>query len=168
MTFEYGDYLQQCFSKHLPSLLIFGAGFLYLLIGSLRLLRKGDFKGWLPVFSTIILLPTLICFMLFVPAIIAMTRTGGIHLPFEKPQDAYTATGILQKIEPEGTHASTGCKFHWDGKTVHGTWLTMADERYFAVSAGDLVAGDAVLIEYLPKSRCVLYLAPLDATPQED
>lgn len=168
MTFEYGDYLQQCFSKYLPAMLIFGAGFLYLLIVSLRLVHKGDLQRRLLTVFVILLLPALICSLMFLPSIIAMTRTGGIHLPFEKPEDAYTATGILQKIEPEGAHAATRCKFHWDGKTVHGTWLTMADERYFAVSAGDLVAGNAVLIEYLPKSRCVLYLAPLDATPQED
>lgn len=168
MTFEYGDYLQQCFSKYLPALLIFGAGFLYLLIVSLRLVRKGDFKRWLLAFSASMLFPTLICLLLFVPSVISMTRTGGIHLPFEKPEDAYTATGILQKIEPEGAHASTRCKFHWDGKTVYGTWLTIADERYFAVSAGDLAAGDAVTIKYMPKSRCVLYLAPLDAATQED
>ena len=149
-------------------MLIFGAGFLYLLIVSLRLVHKGDFQRRLLTVFVILLLPALICSLMFVPSIIAMTRTGGIHLPFEKPEDAYTATGILQKIEPEGAHASTRCKFNWDGKTVYGTWLTIADERYFAICADGLETGDTITLQYLPRSRCVLYLAPLETTTQED
>lgn len=168
MTFEYADYLQQCFSKYLPSMLIFGAGFLYLLFCALRLIRKGNFKSWLLAFSSAMLLPALVCTLLFVPSILSMTRTGGIYLPFEKPEDAHTVTGVIQNIEPEGAHASTRCKFNWDGKTVHGTWLTIADKRYFAICADGLEAGDTVTLQYLPKSRCVLYLAPLETTTQED
>ena len=149
-------------------MLIFGAGFLYLLISALRLLRKGDFKSRLPAFSSIMLLPALVCALLFVPSILSMTRTGGIHLPFERPEDACALTGIIQTIEPEGAHASTGCKFHWDGRTVHGKWLTIADKRYFAICTDGLETGDTVTLQYLPKSRCVLYLAPLETTTQED
>lgn len=91
---------------------------------------------------------------------------GGWQLLFEEPAEAVTVRGEIQSIEVLGSY--DGVKFSTERGTQFGCYVTIDDTAYFAVSAGDLAVGDAVLIEYLPKSRYVLYLAPLDAITQED
>ena len=95
-----------------------------------------------------------------------LVKTNGFAILQDRGAEPLRLTGVIEAIELPERNADT--RFTYYGEHHYGAWLTIDGERYYTVTAGDLVPGDIVTLECLPKSRCVLYLAPVDSTTQED
>ena len=66
-------------------------------------------------------------------------------------------TGTIEDIRVLDPNSSYS-KFSFEGNTYFGSEITIDGRAYFAVTAGPYQAGDTVMIEYLPKSHCVIRL----------
>lgn len=85
-------------------------------------------------------------------------KNGGIYLLEEKENDAIIETGIIESItEPS--------KLHPNFKSTRkngGADIIINGEIYLAVDSGDFDVGDRVTITYLPKSKVILSIYPVD------
>ena len=168
MTFEYGPYLRECFSQPVLSLLWtlpFILAFLLILTSlrgthdpAARRRRAGSLIGAL-------CLLVVIAFPLH-KQLRVLVRTNGVAIWQDRNAAPLTCTGVIEAIELPERNAVT--RYVHEGKNVYGAWLTIGGETYYAMTEGGFVPGDAVVIEYLPKSRCVLSLASADSTTAEE
>lgn len=85
---------------------------------------------------------------------------GQWQLLLEKPQEAVQVQGEIERIEV--LDSRDGVKFSTEWGTHFGCRITIDDEAYFGMYEGDLAVGDTVTLEYLPKSRCVTSIAPMN------
>lgn len=168
MTFEYGPYLRECFSQPVKSILWTLPFLLVFLIvlttlqkahdPALRRRRAGALLGAL-------CLLVIIAFPLH-KQLRVLVRTNGVAILQDRSAAPLTLTGVIEAIELPERNAVT--RYVHEGKNVYGAWLTIGGETYYAMTEGGFVPGDAVVIEYLPKSRCVLSLAPAESTIAEE
>jgi hypothetical protein len=166
LTFEYSQYLRECFSKHLSTF----ACCLILFIGIVRILwalRASKLpKTCLAGLAACAILGLAIMGFSLVKPLESVMRLG-IPLYQEKPQDALTQTGVITEIRSQ-TRRQSAYKFTHDGKVVYGAWLTIGGEKFFVMTEGNLIPGDAITFEYLPKSRCVTSIASAESTNGEE
>ena len=80
---------------------------------------------------------------------------GGIWLLIEKPEDAISNAGIVEKIEEYGSGRGHKYKTEYDG-TKFGCAITIDGQKYFLMTSGELQAGDTVAFSYLPRSTYIL------------
>lgn len=169
LTFEYGSYLRECFSQPVLNMLWTLPCVLLFFLPALPVLRGNRTSSNPSRTALRILLIALSLVVIGVPLykqIGTLVHTNGFAILQDRGAQPVTLTGDIEAIRQADQHADT--RFTHNGEHHYGTWLTIGDEQYFAVTAGSLTVGDAVTLEYLPKSRCVLSLAPADATTQED
>ena len=166
MTFEYGDYLRECFSQPMMILLPLLILFAYLIYAAIRISRRQPKPGHRAWMSVILFIPLLVCAPAANKQIKTLVQTNGFAILQDSNAEPLTLTGSIEAIrQPE---RSVDTRYTYDGKTCYGAWLTIGGEEYYAMTEGDFAVGDAVTIEYLPKSRCVLYLAPAESTNAEE
>lgn len=168
MTFEYGPYLRECFSQPIIALLWTLPFILLFLIPALLALHGARKSPERRAAGRLVLI--VICILVIVgfplgKQIGTLAQTNGIAILLDRDAEPLTMTGTIEAIRMPERNADT--RFHYDGKSYYGAWLTIGGTEYYAVSAGNLDVGDAVIIEYMPKSRCVLYLAAADPTQEE-
>lgn len=166
MTFEYSDYLRECFSQPMMILLLLVAVLLYLIYAAIKVSYrqpKPERRSWIAV---ILFIPLLVCAPAANKQIKTLVQTNGLAILQDRNAELLTLTGSIEALRQPERSADT--RYTYDGKTCYGVWLTIGGEAYYAVTAGDLAVGDTVTIEYLPKSRCVLYLAPAESTITEE
>lgn len=166
MVFEYSDYLRECFSQPMLVIMLVGALFLYMLCAAIRISHKeprGRRLAWIPV---LLLIPVLLGAPALPKQIGTLVKTNGFAILQDRGAEPVSLTGVIDAIELPERNADT--RFTYDGEHHYGAWLTIVGERYFTITAGDLTAGDTVILNYLPKSRCVLYLAPAETTNAEE
>lgn len=80
---------------------------------------------------------------------------GGMYLVFERPGDAVTLCGTVERIEDYGSMG--GHKYDTeDFGTELGARITVEGVEYHAMTAGNLEVGDEVRFTYLPRSGYIL------------
>ena len=168
MTFEYGPYLRECFSQPMLALL-WTLPFLIVFLIILSALRRAHTADRRRQSGKVILV--LLCLLVIIGFPLhrqlgVLVRTNGVAILQDRNATPLTLSGVIEAIEHPERSAET--RYTHDGKNVYGAWLTISGERYYAMTEGGFVPGDAVLIEYLPKSRCVLSLAPAEPNKAEE
>ncbi len=88
-------------------------------------------------------------------------QNGGIYLLEEKEDDVISKTGIIENIV-EPSEMFPQFKGYHDGKYKYGADITIGGEVYLAIDSGDFEVGDRVTITYLPKSKVILSIYPVD------
>lgn len=78
--------------------------------------------------------------------------------------DVLTVTGQVEAIQPRSLLDGTLLFRTEDGFTF-GTELTVSGRAYHAICADGLTVGETVTLQYLPRSRCVLYLGDGSSLP---
>ena len=93
--------------------------------------------------------------LLLVGAImIATLFNGGIHLIYERPDDAVTVEGTIEDIQ--SCSILTSPKYFTTAENANGYKLTVGDTTCVIHSIGTLEVGQQVTVTYLPKSGFVL------------
>ena len=168
MTFEYGPDLRECFSQPVLSLLWmlpFLLAFLLILTSLWRAHDPAARRRRAGALLVALCLLVVIAFPLH-KQLRVLVRTNGVAILQDRNAAPLTCTGVIEAIELPERNAET--RYFHEGKNVYGAWLTIGGETYYAITEGDFVPGDAVTIEYLPKSRCVLSIAPAESTNAEE
>lgn len=150
MTFAYQDYLFN--SLLLPVFaLVFLAVPVFQMIGRIiaQLVRGeraafGDYRGVI-LFVLLILLGVLLVSSLF---------QGGIHLIYERADDAVTVSGTIEEIHKRS--ALSGTRYTSHGETSSGYDYTVNGVTCTGMALGTLEVGDEVTVTYMPKSGFVL------------
>lgn len=78
--------------------------------------------------------------------------------------DVLTVTGQIESVEARSL-TDGFIPFRTEDGFTFGVRLTVDGKTYHALSAGTFAAGDAVTLQYLPRSRCVLYLGDGSSLP---
>ena len=169
MHFAYDDYLRECFSQPMLSLLCTLPFIVIFLLPALLALwgihRSPERRTAGKLVLAILFLLVVIGFPLH-KQISVLVRTNGVAILQDRNAKPQSLTGMIETVELPERNAET--RYHHDGHNVYGAWLTIGGLEYYAATNGALEAGDTVIIEYLPKSRCVLYLAPAESTNAEE
>lgn len=150
MTFAYQDYL---FSNLLLPVfaLVFISVPVFQMIG--RIIRQlirgeraafGDYRGVI-LFVLLILLAAIL---------VSSLLHGGIHLIYERADDAVTVTGTIEDIQKRS--ALSGTRYTAYGESGSGYDYTIDGITCTGMAIGTLEAGDEVTVTYLPKSGFVL------------
>ena len=82
----------------------------------------------------------------------------------EDAADALTISGQVETIEPRSL-ADGLFPFAAEGGLTFGLWMTVDGAEYHALSDGGMAVGDTVTLQYLPRSRCVLYIGDGSTLP---
>ena len=169
MHFLYDDYLRECFSQPMLSLLWTLPFIVLFLLPTLLALwgiqRSPERRAAGKLVLALLCLLVVIGFPLH-KQISVLIRTNGFAILQDRNAKPHSLTGMIETVELPKRSAET--RYHHDGRHVYGAWLTIGGFEYYAVTNGELDAGDTVYLEYLPKSRCVLYLAPVESTNMEE
>ena len=89
-------------------------------------------------------------------------RNGGIHLLQESEADTLFRIGVIESVY-EPSKSFPGFK----SQHRYGADIVIDGERYFAVTCGDFVEGDRVMVHYLPSSHFILSISAADANECE-
>lgn len=150
MTFPYFDYF---FSNLVFPLLalVFVAVPVFKMLG--RVLRQ--IANHEPVYfgdasSTVLF----VCLLLVGAILIATLFNGGIHLIYERPDDAITVQGTIGDIQP--CSILTSPKYFTTSENSNGYKLTVGDITCVIHSRGTLEVGDQVTVTYMPNSGFAL------------
>ncbi len=143
--------------QYYKNFLLFG-GLLTLIIGlvflvfSIRLLRyvKPIFKFGRILFLFKFLIIS--CISIFLLIISLMNLRYGIHLVKENESDSIELVGFIDEINE--TWFIQG--YYSEGGKVNCKIVIINQEKFLFVATDDLVIGDEIKIDYLPKSRVVL------------
>ena len=168
MTFEYGPYLRECFSQPMLALL-WTLPFILVFFFILPALRKAHDPAERRHHARLLLCALCLLVIVGFPLhkqLRVLVLTNGFAILQDRNAEQLTLTGGIEAIELPERNAAT--RYVHDGRNVYGAWLTIDSKRYYAMTEGAFVPGDAVIIEYLPKSRCVMYLAPAESTNTEE
>lgn len=169
MHFSYDDYLRECFSQPMLSLLWTLPFIVFYLLPALltpwKVKQSPERRAVGIRIMVIVCLLVVIGFPLH-KQISVLVRTNGFAILQDRNAKPQSLTGMIETVELPERSAET--RYHHDGRNVYGAWLTIGGFEYYAVTNGELGAGDTVYLEYLPKSRCVLYLAPTSSTNMEE
>lgn len=86
---------------------------------------------------------------------------GGIHLIYEREQDAIEIQGEITNIHELGRFSFPELESDYENGEANGVQLTIDGIRCTAITQGYLTIGDKVTVLYLPQSGYVLsiYLA---------
>lgn len=95
---------------------------------------------------------------------LGVLRDGRMNVVNDDEADVLTVNGQIEAIEPRTLLDGTVLFFAEDGPTF-GVRLTVDGTAYHVLSAGELAVGDMVTLQYLPRSRCVLYLGDGSSLP---
>ena len=95
---------------------------------------------------------------------LSLLRDCRMNVVNDDTADVLTVTGQIESIEPRTLLDGT-LLFHDGQGPTFGMRLTVDGTEYHALSAEGLSAGDAVTVQYLPRSRCVLYIGDGSSLP---
>ena len=169
MRFAYDDYLRECFSQPVLNLLWTLPFIVILLLPALLTLSDARQKSERESTGRLVLIIMSLLLIIGFPLhkqIGTLAKTNGVAILQERNAEPRVLTGVIEAIEKPERNADT--RFTYEGKHDYGAWLTIDGVRYYTMTVGDFCAGDTVTLEYLPKSRCVLYLAPAESTNAEE
>lgn len=169
MTFDYGDYLRECFSQPLLALLWTLPFILFFLIPAILALWRARRSPERRPTGRLILLILCILVIIGFPLckqLGTLLNTNGIAILLDNHAEPLALTGVIESIRNPERNADT--RFTYAGENHYGVWLTISGTAYYAVTAGELRVGDTTALQYLPKSRCVIWIAPAESTLLEE
>jgi hypothetical protein len=148
MQFELSGYVRECvWGPFIP----IGFSMLMLIVAIVIYIRSGGIQK-----AKKDLMKSLIFVLLVFSFGFMQLMQGGIHLFYEREQDAVSISGEISAIEeiphlllPHGANIGHG---------YSGYHITIDGVRCTIIGTGDLQVGDYVNAEYLPNSRFVLLI----------
>ncbi len=94
----------------------------------------------------------------------SLLNDSRINIPNEDSSSVLTVTGTLDAVEPRSIWDGF-LLFKHDTAFTYGFRLTVDGTEYHTLSAGQMEEGDTVTLQYLPKSRFVLYIGDRSTKP---
>lgn len=161
MHFIYNQYVK---TSLLFPMFILGLGilgFVPLLVQAIQAFFRKEIR-WKGIIR---LLTGLITPVLFISIGTGRLMHGGVYLAFEKEGDKAQVQGRIEQIEELGVFAFPKLDSEYSVGHTHGVRFTIDGVQYTAIEKGLLSVGDYVTVEYLPKSRYILYICEV---PREE
>ncbi len=152
MTFSYDKYYRQdCI---VPLILILFC-LIFMVKVIITMITKGTFDGLASFIKTNafrMLALTIFVFLITINSI-HLSR-GGIYLLFEDEQQSIQINGVIEQTYR--IDSLTGSKYDVEQNHGRGEVIVVNGKKYYLMTFGDLVVGDNVIIDVLPKSGFVL------------
>jgi len=158
MTFSYSDYHFHCMVIPLITLFLTGAIFAG---GAYKAVKDIARKG-ATVEKVLTLLMCLLIGGFFIRLDGGRLLNGGLYMLQEKPADAISHRGVIEKIVPcDQCHFPNISKYHKEysnvnNTSIYGYEIAVDNMDFKAPEIGTLTQGDAVVICFLPKSGYIL------------
>ena len=99
-----------------------------------------------------------IIMLFFLFSIAVFPFKHGFHLVEEKESDKIEYSGVITNI----TRTYGQNKYFYENKNVFASYVYIDNEQYYIMYIGDLEIGNEVKFEYLPKSKVILTIYPVD------
>ena len=154
MTFEYSEYL----NGDLIWPLFVTVFNLFVVSGTVcslvRAAKKDELDRLMIIRGAIGLI--VICFLLVV--CVGPLFNGGIHLIYEREDDALIAYGTIERIDDYPGLLENSSKYTTEYGTTFGNRLTISGVTFRIVTSGKLRVGDEVRVRFLPNSGYILQI----------